>query len=75
MCRRLWHTHLRFLENLLENENLVCSASARTKTALGGFNCFVASFFKELCIHFSKEAKEGLSPVVRHNLLFLYGYD
>jgi len=25
----------RFIEKLLENENLVCSAAARTKTALG----------------------------------------
>ena len=32
MCRHLWKTP-RFLENLLEDENLFCSATAGTKTA------------------------------------------
>ena len=60
MCKCLWH---RFLQNLLQSENLVFSATAGTKTALGiiqlSFNYFVASFFKALGIHFSRETKEG----------------
>ena len=40
----------RILKNLLENENLLCSATAGTKSALGiiqlWFNYFAASFFK-----------------------------
>jgi len=40
----------RFLKNLLENENLVCIATAATKSALGiiqlWFNYFAASLFK-----------------------------
>jgi len=42
----------RFLKNLLESENLGCSAMAGTKTALGiiqlWFNYFATSFFKTL---------------------------
>jgi len=33
MCRRLWHTP-KISRNLLESENLVCSATARTKIGL-----------------------------------------
>jgi len=63
MSRHLWHGMLpRFLERLLENDKLVCSATARTKTALGilqfCFNHFAASFGKVLDIHFSREVKE-----------------
>ena len=58
----------RFIENFLDIYNLVCSATARTKNALGiiqlWFNYFAASFSKALGMHFSREAKEGYAPVV-----------
>ena len=58
----------RFLENLLESEHLVFGARTRTRTILGilqrCFNHFAASFFKQLGIHFSQEAKESHVPVV-----------
>jgi len=47
----------RFLENLLESENLVFNATAGAKTALGiiqlWFNNFVPSVFKAVDIYFS----------------------
>jgi len=58
----------RFLENLLENEYFICSATVTTKTALGiflRFNYLWASFFKTLGLHFSWNAKEGNGQVVR----------
>jgi len=70
----------RFLENLLESENLVCNAAAGTKNALGSirlwFNYFAASYFKALCYYFSWEAKERNAPVVGAFTpvsLFVYG--
>jgi len=32
VCRHLWHTP-KFLENIVDSENLACSAAAPTKTA------------------------------------------
>jgi len=59
----------RFLNNLLESENLVCSATAATTTALGiiqlWFNYFVASFFKALGnvnVHYLKFPKKHRGP-------------
>jgi len=58
----------RFLEELLESGNLVCSATVATKTALGiiqlWFNYFATSFYKPLGIHFSREANEIDATVV-----------
>jgi len=57
-----------FLEDWLESGNLLCSATAATKTALGVlqlcFNYFAFIFFNELGIHSSWEAKERDTPVV-----------
>jgi len=72
----------RFLEIFLESGNLVCSATAATKTASGiiqrWFNFFAASFYKTLGIHFSREAKEIDAHVVgvfTPVSLFVYGDD
>jgi len=81
--RRLWHRLLPgFLRNLLESENLVCSATAGTKATLDiiqlWFNCFVTSFFKELGIHFVWEAMERIAPVASaftSVALFVYGFN
>jgi len=67
-------TVLRFFKNLLESEILFCSATAKTKTALGIlhvlFNYLGASFFKELGIHLPREAKEReMSRWLVHSLL------
>ena len=57
-----------FIENLLENGNLFCSATGATKTALGVlqlcFNYFALSFFNELGIHSSWEDEQRDTPVV-----------
>ena len=49
----------RFLENLLESGNLLCSATAATKTALGTtqnwFNCFHGILAYTLPVRLSKE--------------------
>jgi len=51
MCKRLWHTP-KISQTFAGEWNLVCSAMAGTKTALGiirlWFNYFAASFFKAL---------------------------
>jgi len=48
----IFSIHLRFLDNLLKSENLVCCATAINKPALGiiqlWFNCFVAPFLRHL---------------------------
>jgi len=69
----------RFFENLLESQNLACSITVRTKTALGilqfCFHYFVASFLKTRGIHFSREAKEGVASVVSaFSLVFVLVY-
>jgi len=52
MCKDVFSILPRFLKNMVESENLVCRATAETKTALGiiqfWFNYFAASFFKAL---------------------------
>jgi len=57
-----------FLEDWLEIGNLLCSATAATKTALGVlqlcFNYFALSCFNELGTHSSFEAKERDTPAV-----------
>ena len=63
ICIRLWQAEqsLRISRNLLESGNLFCSATGATKTAMGVlqlcFYYFALSFFNELGIHFSREAK------------------
>ena len=59
----------RFLKNLLESENLGCSAMAGTKIALGiiqlWFNYFAASFIKALGnvnVNYLKIPKKHLWP-------------
>jgi len=53
---------------LIDSKNFVCSATARTKTALDivqfCFIYFAASLFKALGIHFFIEAKEQDVPAV-----------
>jgi len=46
MRRHLWHTPKTY-QNLLESENLICIATARTNITLGyGFNNLVAPFLQ-----------------------------
>ena len=58
----------RFLEELLENVNLVCSATVATKTALGiiqlWLNYSATFFYKPLGMHFSRETNEIDATVV-----------
>ena len=53
----------RFLKNLLESGNLLCSATAATKTALGTTQLFQL-FSRHLGIHSSWEAKQKDAAVV-----------
>jgi len=57
----------RFFKNLLESEDILCSATARTKTALDFLHLGPIShgiFFKRLGMHFSRDTNEGNDPVV-----------
>jgi len=66
------------IENLLENVNLVCGATAGMYTALGiiqlWFNYFAASSFKALGIHFSKEQERDAAVVGACSPVFLLVY-
>jgi len=57
MCRRLWH-HPHGFSNFLESENLLCIATAGTKTALGiiqfGFDYLAAFFLRSDDLYFSR---------------------
>jgi len=71
-----------FHKKLLEIENLVCSATFKTKTTTGYppilFQYFMASFFKPLGRHFYWKAKERNASVVSAFLsirLLVYGDD
>jgi len=79
-CVDVFETLPRFLENLLESENLICVDAARTKHVQGiiklWFNYFNASFFHALGIYFSRKAEEKNFPVLgafTSVSLFLYG--
>ena len=73
-CADVFGIIRRFLENFLENQDLVCSAAGGKKTALGilelWFNYFAEFFFKALRTLFVREAKERDAPVVRGNLSY-----
>ena len=60
----------RFLEDLLDSENLVCSATSGAKTVLGilqfWFKCHTAHFYKALDVHFSTEDRERCHGVFFH---------
>ena len=64
LCRRLWHTP-KISRKLLESENLVCSAAAGTKIALGviqfRFICFAASFSRHLALTFPGRLRKEMS--------------
>jgi len=72
-CPGIFGMLLRFVENLLESETLVCPATCGGENCIMGilqlwFNCFSASFFKALGIPMSmgvgRRGRGALSPLV-----------
>jgi len=63
----------RFLQNLLESENVVCCAAAGMKTTLGiiqlWFNYFATSFFMPLGIYFLGRLRREMLQLLMHSLL------